>query len=190
MLVDEGYDPSGKLALVTVPFEFPEAWIRPGDEVATVGFEGKVVGKGTVKDVRKSRKMERRLLRLEVPFEDRLNVAGLRLQAVEEGGWEDVYLEDDDTVICRCERVTKGKIVRFIREGYRDMNQLKAALRVGMGACGGKTCEELIFCLFKDEGIDLDEVTGFVKRPPAMEVPLSLFAGIDTAKSVTGEGEK
>ena len=30
VLVDEGYDPSGKLALVTVPFEFPEAWIRPG----------------------------------------------------------------------------------------------------------------------------------------------------------------
>ena len=188
VLVDEGYDPSGKLALVTVPFEFPEDRVRPGDEVATVGSEGKVIGKATVKDMRKSRKMKRNLLRLEVPFEERLDVAGIRLQYAEEGGWEDVSLEDDDTVICRCERVTKGEIVRLIREGYRDMNQLKAALRVGMGACGGKTCEELIFRLFKDEGIDLDEVTGFVKRPPAMEVPLSLFAGLDSGGRGAGGG--
>ncbi len=188
VLVDEGYDPSGKLALVTVPFEFPEDRVRPGDEVATVGSEGKVLGTAMVKDVRKSRKMKRHLLRLEVPFEERLDVAGIRLQSVEEGGWEDVSLEDDDTVICRCERVTKGEIVRLIREGYRDMNQLKASLRVGMGACGGKTCEELIFRLFKDEGIDLDEVTGFVKRPPAMEVPLSLFAGLDSGGRGAGGG--
>lgn len=181
VLVDEGYDPSGNTALLTVPFEFPEDRVRPGDEVVTVGEAGKQVGTGKVADVRKGGKLRRNLLRLEVPFADRLQVAGIRIQSAEEGAWNEVPIEDDETIVCRCERVKKGEIVRLIREGYSDLNQLKAALRVGMGACGGKTCEDLLLRLFREEGIDLEEVTGFVKRPPAMEVPLGLFAGLDTA---------
>jgi hypothetical protein len=57
------------------------------------------------------------------------------------------------------------------------MNQLKAALRTGMGACGGKTCQDLILSLFREEGVDPKEVTPLVARPLEMEVALRVFAG-------------
>jgi len=55
----------------------------------------------------------------------------------------------DDAIVCRCERVTAGEIRRWIRKGIRDMNQIKAITRAGMGACGSKTCGDLIVQLFK-----------------------------------------
>jgi NADPH-dependent 2,4-dienoyl-CoA reductase/sulfur reductase-like enzyme/Pyruvate/2-oxoacid:ferredoxin oxidoreductase delta subunit/bacterioferritin-associated ferredoxin len=89
---------------------------------------------------------------------------------------------DEQTIICRCERVSKGRIVEMIRAGCRDMNQIKAVLRTGMGACGGKTCTELILGLFREEGVDLSEVRLPTSRPPEMEVPLGNFAGIKGSK--------
>jgi hypothetical protein len=57
--------------------------------------------------------------------------------------------------------------------GVRDLNAIKAATRCGMGACNGKTCENLVKQVFQEQGIPLDSVTGYVKRPFAMEVPLT-----------------
>ena len=51
-----------------------------------------------------------------------------------------------------------------------------------MGACGGKTCTELILRLYRDEGIDLSEVTLPTNRPFVSEVPLSAFAGAKGGK--------
>jgi bacterioferritin-associated ferredoxin len=93
-------------------------------------------------------------------------------------------MEDDD-IVCRCERVTAGEIRGQIRAGVRDLNELKAATRSGMGACGGKTCPSLILRLFREEGVPLSEVTELTRRPLFMEVPLGAFAGL-----VTGEGPR
>jgi bacterioferritin-associated ferredoxin len=90
----------------------------------------------------------------------------------------------DETIICRCERVSKDRVLEMIRAGCRDMNQIKAVLRTGMGACGGKTCTELILGLFKEEGVDLSDVRLPTSRPPEMEVPLGRFAGIKGSKMV------
>jgi hypothetical protein len=57
--------------------------------------------------------------------------------------------------------------------GVRDLNAIKAATRCGMGACNGKTCESLVKQVFQEQGIPLDSVTGYVKRPFTMEVPLT-----------------
>ena len=46
-----------------------------------------------------------------------------------------------------------------------------------MGPCGGKTCAALIERLFHEEGIPAEEITGEVKRPLFIEVPLGTFAG-------------
>ena len=53
------------------------------------------------------------------------------------------------SIICRCERVTAGEIRSLIRAGSRDINEIKALTRAGMGACGGKTCTPLIRRLFQ-----------------------------------------
>ena len=88
----------------------------------------------------------------------------------------------DDAIVCRCERVTAGEIRKAIRSGVRDMNQLKALTRAGMGACGSKTCRLMIWRIFREEGIENTEVTDRIDRPLFVEVPLGYFAG-------TKEGE-
>jgi bacterioferritin-associated ferredoxin len=75
-------------------------------------------------------------------------------------------------------RVSDGEIRALIRRGVRDMNQIKAMLNAGMGACGGRTCRQLIERIFREEGVPASEVTTLTCRPPEMEIPLGVFAGI------------
>ena len=58
------------------------------------------------------------------------------------------------------------------------MNLIKAALRTGMGSCNGKNCTELILRLFREEGVAIKDVALPVYRPPDIEVPLGVFAGV------------
>ncbi|MBN1130600.1 MAG: FAD-dependent oxidoreductase, partial [Chitinispirillaceae bacterium] len=127
VLVDETYDSGSKKALLRIPFELLEGRVNEGDEVITVDGEGKRTGSGIVVKVKNARSQDRRLLLyVEVPFEDHMNVAGLRIQEPEPGETRETRIVDETTIICRCERVTRGEIVRLIRAGCRDMNQLKA----------------------------------------------------------------
>jgi sarcosine oxidase subunit alpha len=48
-----------------------------------------------------------------------------------------------------------------------------------MGACGGKTCSNLIKRAFHELGVPMEEVTDPVHRPLFIEVPLGVFAGLD-----------
>ncbi len=88
----------------------------------------------------------------------------------------------DDTIVCRCERVTAGEIRALIREGERDINQIKAVTRAGMGSCGAKTCTALIHRLFREEGVADADVVDQPKRPLFMEVSLGIFAGIENGR--------
>ncbi|MFH1932035.1 MAG: hypothetical protein ABIN18_10665, partial [Pseudomonadota bacterium] len=56
--------------------------------------------------------------------------------------------------------------------------QMKAITRAGMGACGSKTCENLILQMFKEEGAPLEEVTLNTMRPVFVEAPLGVFSNI------------
>lgn len=183
VLVDESYDPDQKRALLTIPFELADDTVGVGQQVITVGIEGERVGAARVIAFRNAPSQDhRRLMLLEVPFEDRLKVAGIKVREHVEGREEEPSEIDEDVIICRCERVTKREIVELIRMGYRDMNQIKAAVRAGMGACGGRTCAELILRLFREEGVDLKDVRLPVYRPLETEVPLGVFAGVKAAE--------
>jgi len=83
----------------------------------------------------------------------------------------------NEAIVCRCERITAGEIRAAILSGVRDLNQLKALTRAGMGACGSKTCRPMIWRMFKEEGVDLGTVTDRVDRPLFVEVPIGAFAG-------------
>jgi len=85
---------------------------------------------------------------------------------------------EDDTIVCRCERVSVGEIRKWIRAGVRDFNELKALTEVGMGACGGKTCTPLIEQIFREEGISIESITPGTKRPLFIEVPMGIFANV------------
>jgi len=48
-----------------------------------------------------------------------------------------------------------------------------------MGACGSKTCNTLIYRLFREAGIPANEVIDNTRRPMFMEVPLGVFAAAE-----------
>ena len=170
----------GPHGLVTVPFEMPAERIREGDEVDAVDMDGRFVTRAAVERVAKRKVYDRTVLvTLKVPRDKATLVAGFSVQAPDlilPAGAREAECADDETIICRCERVTAGEIRKLIRAGVRDLNQLKV-LRCGMGACGGKTCQSLILRLFREEGVDLCDVVPFTQRPVVAEVDLGLLAG-------------
>ncbi len=167
-------------ALVTVPHELGKAFIRKGDAVLAVDCVGEALGHFEVVRVRSGKAMERTVMvKLRVPSRVARAVAGIRVQsnAVTRALDYPVAHPLEDALVCRCERVTEHQIVRVIQSGVRDMNQLKALTRAGMGPCGGQTCQDLIRQLFVQQGVPLDEVTPPVQRPLSVEVALGLLAG-------------
>jgi sarcosine oxidase subunit beta len=85
--------------------------------------------------------------------------------------------------------VTVGEVRALIQKGVRDINEIKAMTRAGMGACGGKTCIPLIHSLFCQEGIPPDQVQDHVQRPLFIEVPLGVLAGTVPAQPLPPEQE-
>jgi NADPH-dependent 2,4-dienoyl-CoA reductase/sulfur reductase-like enzyme/Fe-S-cluster-containing hydrogenase component 2/bacterioferritin-associated ferredoxin len=170
----------GPDGLVTVPFELMELKVKVGDQVEAVGMDGEFVTKAKVEEITKRKAYDRTILvTLKVPKDEAVKVAGFKIQdpkisqPIEPSSQPCI---DDETIICRCERVKAKEIRELIRQGIKDMNQLKV-LRCGMGACGGKTCQSLIFKLYQQEGIDLCEVIPFTQRPLVAEVNLRTLAG-------------
>ncbi len=182
-LVD--YRQNENWATVTIPYEFPKESVQVGEHVIVLDSEGAELGEVEVTHVRLLKRARTVMVKVRAPKAYAKRIAGMRVQAPEEVGSplpEAVERLDDDTIICRCERVTAGEIRDLIRAGCRDMNEIKAVTRAGMGACGGKTCTSLIKRLFREEGVPLDEVTENVRRPLFVEVPLGVFAGVEEVK--------
>jgi sarcosine oxidase, subunit alpha len=179
-LVDYRKDP--ERPTVTFPYEIWREKVEPGLEVPITDEEGAVIGFYPVEKVLTSPKKFPGTLLVQVRMEKEAAkvAAGIRTQdeRIEPSMIYERELPPDDAVICRCERITAGEIRAAIREGCRDMNQLKAMSRAGMGACGSKTCRPMIWRLFKEEGIDPQDVTDRTDRPLFVEVPLGILAGM------------
>ncbi len=176
-MVDYRKDPA--YPTVTIPYEFLENTISVGDVVTVLDMEGQVLGNVEVVRVRNVKANDRTILvTVKTPQEIAKRISGIRVQEEQVTEPMDHYVErlTDDVIICRCERVTAGEIRKFIRiEGFTDMNALKFPTRAMMGACGAKTCANLIKRIFKEEGIPESEITENVHRPLFMEVPLGVF---------------
>ncbi|MGI5860887.1 MAG: FAD-dependent oxidoreductase [Myxococcales bacterium] len=180
-------------ALVTIPFEFTGASIKEGDEVVVLDTIGGELGKVKVERVRAPNYADHALLvKVRAPAEIAKRIAGIRVQPPEatEPMADLIQRIADDQIVCRCERVTAGEIRALIRQGVRDMNELKGATRAGMGACGGKTCPSLIKRLFREEGVPLSAVTELTQRPLFIEVPLGAFAGVADEPAKAEEAPK
>lgn len=83
-----------------------------------------------------------------------------------------------DTLVCRCEGITRGAIEAEIATGAESVNAVKSGLRAGMGPCGGKLCGEAVATILaRLAGIDPSEVPPATVRPPLAPVPVSALAG-------------
>jgi sarcosine oxidase subunit alpha len=175
-VVDRRFDPTGRTAQVWVPWEIDDEQVKVGKQVSLTGSEGESVGSGIVRHIRTLKWMDkRRMVQIEVDSRLAAKVAGIRIQNPELGSPLDPQWDftNDEVMVCVCERVSKKEIIRLVEMGVRDLNAIKAATRCGMGACNGKTCENLIKQVFREAGIPPELVTGYVKRPFTMEVPLT-----------------
>jgi len=178
-LVDKRYDKTKKTARIIIPWEMPEGTIKIGEEVTTTGIDGEIIGKGKIIAMKNAEwQNKRKLVSLEIPYEDADKVVNIRIREPlgKETATAIKAIEDGEVIICRCERVTKKEIIDYIKKtGTKDINAVKAALRIGMGPCGGKTCTELILRIFRELGIDPKDVEPHVERPFNQEVPLKAF---------------
>ena len=170
-------------ALVSLPFELDPESLQIGALLEVTATEGLSLGQYPITEIRKiaGYRDGTRVVTIVAPAEIATEISGFRIIAqseprpfeAEEGLVENLA---DSAYICRCERVTVGEIRAMIKAGVRDINQIKAVTKASMGACGGKTCLNMIKRLFLNEGIVLDEVTETPIRPVFVEVPINVLA--------------
>jgi sarcosine oxidase subunit alpha len=168
--------------LVTLPYEIWRDRVEVGQKIPITDVDGAILGYYPVVKT-STRKKHPGTLLVQVKVDKRVAKAAMGIWVQEKQiAPSKIYekqLPPDDAIVCRCERITAGEIKTAIRRGVRDMNQLKALTRAGMGACGSKTCRSMIWRIFEEEGIDLGTVTDRVDRPLFVEVPIGILAGAD-----------
>ncbi len=178
ILVDYRDDPEHPL--VTLPYEIWRERVEVGQKVPVTDVDGAILGYYPVEKVSTRRKYPGTLL-VQIKVAKKVAKAAMGIwvqdQQIEPSLIYEKELPPDDAIICRCERITAGEIKATICKGVRDINQLKALTRAGMGACGSKTCRPMIWRIFQEEGIDLGTVTDRVDRPLFVEVPIGILAG-------------
>ena len=139
-----------------IPWEMPKDLIKINQIILTTDIDGNIIGEGKVIAIKTSQwQNKRQLVSVEIPYKDTDKVVNIRLkkQILFDTQKTNELLLEEDFIICRCERVTKNEIVEYIKKtGTKDFNAIKAGLRVGMGACGGKTCIDLIMRILENLG--------------------------------------
>ena len=94
-----------------------------------------------------------------------------------------------DTIVCRCEEVTAGRVREMARLGCQGPNQTKFFSRCGMGLCQGRLCGITVTQLLASElGRPPQEIGAYHVRPPLKPVPLHALASLAapaTAEHIT-----
>ena len=93
-------------------------------------------------------------------FAERLSTHAIR------PGWTSWL--DDDTIICRCESVTRARIAEYADASSRCM---RLATRAGLGACQGRTCGRSVEALVATS-VDFDH------RPVLSSIRIGELAGL------------
>lgn len=84
-----------------------------------------------------------------------------------------------ETIVCRCEAVRRADIDAACAAGARDLNQLKAWTRCGMGLCQGRLCGDIAGeLLMQHTGVASRETVGwFTARPPLRPLSIEVLTG-------------
>jgi len=183
-LVD--YRANPEKPIVSIPYEFSSEMITRDDIVTILDTEGNSLCDTEVFDIHSIKTSDRTIIiQVETDKETAPHIAGIRIQSprITQPMFQYVNHVTDDTIVCRCEHVSAGEIRALIRQGYKDINEIKTVTRACMGACGAKTCASLIRRIFREEGIPNDKIIDPSKRPLFIEVSLGLLAGENSKES-------
>lgn len=89
---------------------------------------------------------------------------------------------DPETIICRCEEVTAGRLREAIALGPPGPNQLKTFVRCGMGPCQGRLCAATVTEIMADEKeMSPRDVGTYRLRSPVKPVRLAELARLPHA---------
>ncbi|MCP4721349.1 MAG: hypothetical protein GY860_17990 [Desulfobacteraceae bacterium] len=87
---------------------------------------------------------------------------------------------ENNTVLCRCENVTVGDVRNAVREGGRDLDEIKVMTRVGMGPCQGRMCGPALAEIVAAElSRPCERLRLLNIRPPLKPVPLQEIADLE-----------
>jgi len=82
-----------------------------------------------------------------------------------------------DTLVCRCEDVTCAEIEQAVDDGAREVNQVKAWTRCGMGPCQGRTCGDVVAEIVARRVGGREAAGYFTGRLPLRPVSLQAVVG-------------
>ncbi len=83
----------------------------------------------------------------------------------------------DQILICRCEDITRERLMEVIADGYETIDEIKRVTRAGMGPCQGRTCRQLIAQeLSRIYGIPMEEVLMPTFRAPVKPISMGALA--------------
>ena len=171
--------------LITFPLELTDTKLENGQKIIVVSNE-KELGEFEIHRSRILKEFPKtQLITVKLPSEMAKKAVAIKLLRTSYNEPIESYQKsftEDDTIVCRCERVSVGEIRKWIKSGIKDFNELKALTKAGMGSCGSKTCNPLIYQIFREEGIPIGDITPGTKRPLFIEVPMGLFAGVENKK--------
>ena len=162
---------------VYIPLEMSRDLVETADKLESVDEEGNPLGKCEVAKVINQESENMLILQLKAKGDIADKIVSVRLFRAKGHLQAKESFADENPVICRCERVREKEIRKILEEGITDLNQIKALTRAAMGACGGKTCTELVYRVFREMGIEPGEIEPGTIRPFAQEVPLDAFLG-------------
>jgi len=86
----------------------------------------------------------------------------------------------DETLVCRCEEVTAGRIRKMAQMGCAGPNQTKFFSRCGMGPCQGRLCGITVTQILADVRDETPQSIGAYRvRAPIKPIPLHSLAAMN-----------
>lgn len=149
-----------------------------GDNAGILGafaapFRGKLAASAVIKDLMGSKESN-----IDQETYDRAVKFGLAATAlsIPRAGLADFMTMD--TIVCRCEEITRGEIEHEIRTGAITPNAIKSGTRCGMGPCGGRYCAEAQAMITKHITGQTNADIGLpTSRSPLRPVPIDEISG-------------
>jgi thioredoxin reductase/bacterioferritin-associated ferredoxin len=138
-------------------------------------LQGRLAGLRAASDFGSDTTQERRKTTSDWRRSARFGVAMTGLSAPRAGlaSWT-----DNNTIVCRCESITKRGVLGEVDKGAASANAVKSGLRAGMGPCGGKYCQTAVAAVIAQHtGKTAADIAPPTARPPLRPVPLSSAAG-------------
>lgn len=90
-------------------------------------------------------------------------------------------VQRDNTILCRCEEISRAEILAACRDGARHLHTMKTWTRAGMGRCQGRMCRmSVTACIAKETGKHPRSLGYNKPRVPTRPIPINeILAALD-----------